>query len=386
MNAKDNGSMTSLPESDYLAILDLIQKFYDCRTRSDFKHCFQENLLPLINAERANYLWVDSDLSNEYRDSRNIDSVGYQPKYGAALERLPEYMVELRKIITQTNLRVIGTNAGMSRKKLQIEVGSFFMGNPEFQKEDFPDLVNMQEALALVDRSDGMVGVGIQRILPNTQAFTFRDVRVLELLHPHIMQCIKTIYLNEELKKYKALSETLAEVATAMALVSLDHRVIFRNTSFSQVLPLKEGQRLPRDIIDPLKKETSKYNPPFDSGSSTTELSFVKLPQGVFRLVAALLNGQDEQEDQCWLLRLKPAVEPYSRMNLLMQDGGLTGREIEIASLVRDGMDDQEIGDRLFISVHTVKNHVKSIHQKLDVHTRAKLVSVLNSGNNEQNI
>ncbi len=379
----NNGSSTSLPESDYLAILDLIQNFYDCRTRSDFKLCFQENLLPLMKAERANYLWVDPDLSNEYRESRHIDSVGYQPKYGVALERLPEYMAELRKIITQTNLKVIGTDAGMSREKLQSEINIFFKEHPEFKKEDYPDLANFQGALALVDRSDYMVGMGIQRILPNTKEFNLRDVRVLELLHPHIMQCIKTIFLNEELKKYKALSETLAEVPTAMALISLDHRVIFRNASFSKILPLPAGQRLPRDISDPLRKETVKYSPPFDSDSSATELSFVKLPQGVFRLVASLLNGQGEQEDQCWLLRLKPAVEPYSRMNLLMQEGGFTGREVEIASLVRDGMDDQEIADRLFISVHTVKNHVKSIHQKLDVHTRAKLVAVLNLGDEE---
>jgi len=201
---------------------------------------------------------------------------------------------------------------------------------------------------------------------------------VLEILWPHLLQVIKTVALNEELKKFKALSETLAEVPTAMALVSLDHRIIFRNPAFSQLLPIQAGQRLPRDLADPLKKETSKYNPPYNSDSSAIVLPFVKLPQGVFRLVVSLLNRQGELEDQCWLLRLKPAVEPFSKLNLLMQEAGLTSREIEISSLIRDGMHDQEITDRLFISIHTVKNHIKKIHQKLNVHTRGQLVALLN--------
>lgn len=383
MLANDNESMTSLPESDYLAILDLIQKLHDCLTRSDFKLCFQKNLLPLVYADKATYLWVDYDISNELKDCRTIDSVGYQLKYDAVLGKVPPYLTEVIRTATQTNLKVTSTDTSMSRKIVQKDFERFFRENPEFEKEEYPDVAQAQGGMILFDRSDNMVGVGIHKILPNTEAFTLRDVRVMELLHPHIMQCIKTIFLNEELKKYKALSETLAEVPTAMALISLDHRILFRNPAFSQILPLPAGQRLPRDISDPLKKETSKYNPPFDSNSSATELPFAKLPQGVFRLVVSLLNRQGELEDQCWLLRLKPAVEPYSKINLLMQEGGLTTREMEIASLVGDGISDQEIADRLFISIHTVKNHIKSIHQKLDVHTRGQLVAMLNPGKEE---
>ncbi len=378
MRGKDNDSKTSLPESDYLAVLDLIQKFHDCRTRSDFKSCFQDNLLPLVYADKATYLWADIDITIGPRNCRTIDSIGYQTKYDAVLDKVPAYLTEVQRIATQTNLKVTSTDTSMSLKLIQKDFERFFRENPEYKKEDYPYIDKAHGGMILFDRSDNMVGVGIHKIFPNIQAFNLRDVRVMELLHPHIIQCIKTIFLNEELKKYKSLAETLADVPTAMALVSLDHRILFHNPAFSQILPFPAGQRLPRDMIDPLEKETSKYSPPFDSVSSATELSFVKLPQGVFRLVVSLLNGQGEQEDQCWLLRLKPAVEPFSKMNLLMQEGGLTAREMEIASLIRDGMDDKEIGGRLFISIHTVKNHNKNIHKKLNVQTRAKLVALLN--------
>jgi DNA-binding CsgD family transcriptional regulator len=56
----------------------------------------------------------------------------------------------------------------------------------------------------------------------------------------------------------------------------------------------------------------------------------------------------------------------------------LTKREIEIASLAKEGLSDQEVTVRLDISLHTVKNHFKNNYRKLNVQTRPKLVALLN--------
>ena len=378
----ENKFSTSLPESDYLAILNLVQKFHDCRVRRELKLCVQNHLLPLINADRANYIWMDVDLSNSVMHARCVDLIGFSPKYGPAIEKTSEYMADLNQIITQTNFQVVCTDINSSRKNFQEDLERFFKGNPKFIKQEYPDLAKAQGAIALVDRPDLMVGLGILRISPNTEAFTLRDVRVVELLHPHIMQCIKTIFLNEELSEYKAFVESLAEMPTALALISLDYRVVYQNSAFKKLLSLQPGQRLPKGLIEELRTQTAKFDPPFDLGNPIVRLPFCKLPDGIFRLVFMLLNPQEEVEEQCWMLRMKPTVEPFCKMKFLMQEKGLTGREMEIASLIRDGMDDREIADRLFLSIHTVKNHVKNIHQKLNVHTRGQLVALLNVNDN----
>lgn len=51
---------------------------------------------------------------------------------------------------------------------------------------------------------------------------------------------------------------------------------------------------------------------------------------------------------------------------------GLTDRELEVLDLVARGMMDKEIGVQLGISVHTVRNHVRSIYDKLNVHSRVE--------------
>lgn len=52
----------------------------------------------------------------------------------------------------------------------------------------------------------------------------------------------------------------------------------------------------------------------------------------------------------------------------------LTGRQIEILLLLRDGSQNKEIADKLFISPKTVDHHISAILSKLEVTTRAKAV------------
>ncbi len=65
-------------------------------------------------------------------------------------------------------------------------------------------------------------------------------------------------------------------------------------------------------------------------------------------------------------------------MNDQIQKTKLTNRETQVCALVKKGMDNREIASHLFISVSTVKNHLRSIHKKLKVQTRAQLMARLN--------
>jgi RNA polymerase sigma factor (sigma-70 family) len=55
----------------------------------------------------------------------------------------------------------------------------------------------------------------------------------------------------------------------------------------------------------------------------------------------------------------------------------LTNREREVLNLIGEGMTNQEIADRLFIEVGTVKNHVHNLLKKLDVSSREDAAAYL---------
>lgn len=52
----------------------------------------------------------------------------------------------------------------------------------------------------------------------------------------------------------------------------------------------------------------------------------------------------------------------------------LTDREMEVLQLVAEGLNNREIGQRLFISENTVKNHIRNILEKLHLHSRMEAV------------
>jgi len=52
----------------------------------------------------------------------------------------------------------------------------------------------------------------------------------------------------------------------------------------------------------------------------------------------------------------------------------LSRRELEVLTLVAQGLNNRAVASTLFISENTVKNHIRSIHDKLHVHSRMEAV------------
>lgn len=58
------------------------------------------------------------------------------------------------------------------------------------------------------------------------------------------------------------------------------------------------------------------------------------------------------------------------------QDNQLSKREIEVLQLIASGFSNQEIADKLFISLRTVTNHRASLYQKTNVNNTAALLAL----------
>jgi DNA-binding NarL/FixJ family response regulator len=55
----------------------------------------------------------------------------------------------------------------------------------------------------------------------------------------------------------------------------------------------------------------------------------------------------------------------------------LSPRQVDVVALLGEGLSNQQLAERLGISLHTVKNHLKAIFRRLEVGSRLELVSRL---------
>ncbi len=207
-----------------------------------------------------------------------------------------------------------------------------------------------------------------------------RDENEAQTLFPFLAFKIKTVILEEELIKWRAMVQGLLKSPSGIAVVNGQREVVTSNPAFRDIFEMDSGAALPQNLIKVLDREQANLDAS-DSGEIEKwgrEVSFFTLPQGTYKLYLIPLKAPGARESELWLLRIHPAADPFTKSNQLIEKAGLTWREMEICCLIHDGLGRNEIAERLFISAHTVKTHLKKIHKKLEVNSRTQLVAYLN--------
>ncbi len=67
-------------------------------------------------------------------------------------------------------------------------------------------------------------------------------------------------------------------------------------------------------------------------------------------------------------------IQNFNSEDQSVKQHQLTERELDIIRALSEGLSSSQIGEKLFISEHTVKTHRKNILKKLDIHNSAELV------------
>jgi len=57
-----------------------------------------------------------------------------------------------------------------------------------------------------------------------------------------------------------------------------------------------------------------------------------------------------------------------------LEKTGISGREYEVLQLISQGLSNEEIAERLFVSISTVKTHVSNVLGKLDARRRTQAI------------
>jgi len=94
-------------------------------------------------------------------------------------------------------------------------------------------------------------------------------------------------------------------------------------------------------------------------------------------LIALLFAGLGLWVGQKWLNpKTETAISAEDSEKLIQQleKTGISSREYEVLQLLAEGLSNQEIADRLHVSLSTIKTHVSNLFSKLQVKRRTQAV------------
>ena len=211
-----------------------------------------------------------------------------------------------------------------------------------------------------------------------------RDENQAQTLFSFLIHKIKSVILEEELVKSQAIVQGLLKSSSGIAVVAVvdgTQKIVTSNQAFLEIFDITFEIELPKNLVKVLEREQATLDtstPEEEAEKWGREVSFFTLPKGTYKLYLIPLEVEGLNNTGLWLLRIHPAADPFTKSNRLIEKAGLTWREMEICCLIHDGLGRNEIAERLFISAHTVKTHLKKIHKKLQVNSRTQLVAYLN--------
>lgn len=93
--------------------------------------------------------------------------------------------------------------------------------------------------------------------------------------------------------------------------------------------------------------------------------------QTILTAIKKVVEGEEYIDESIKKILIQESISGQRRS---LFDIPLTKREKEILKLIADGLSNQEIADKLFISLRTVETHRFNLTQKLDVKNAAGLV------------
>tara|TARA_B100000315_G_C14576917_1_gene588367 strand:+ start:1560 stop:2918 length:1359 start_codon:yes stop_codon:yes gene_type:complete len=202
-----------------------------------------------------------------------------------------------------------------------------------------------------------------------------------QFLDNELPPILLSLVRQKDLKNHKSLAFAVEDSYTPMAIIDEDGTLVFGNTEFWSVLSSREKNKIPShfSLSNIIKKEINTikndeehpiYNP--------KDIGIHKISEKIFKASLLRVSKKKTNKKLSFLLRLKPIIEPYNPINNLLTERGLSKREIEVALLMKEGMDRNEISKFLSLSIQTVISHIKSIYRKMEVHSIGQLVAKLN--------
>ncbi len=179
------------------------------------------------------------------------------------------------------------------------------------------------------------------------------------------------------MSKEEMLELVKSRSSPGVLILAADSGVLYSNEEALKIL--KDLQHLPaevRHICDRVRAREDGGGPAYKEPGCAL---LWREGEGPYSLRAFALGTQSKGRPATHVMVLIEKVTEQHGLNLKRARSryGLSDREIQVVALVAEGLANKQIGPKLFISDHTVKDHLKNIMRKMEATSRSEIIHML---------
>ncbi|GAE28798.1 helix-turn-helix transcriptional regulator [Halalkalibacter hemicellulosilyticus] len=208
--------------------------------------------------------------------------------------------------------------------------------------------------------------------------FSKEEQQLINSLLPILTKTVKRLTIQS------SFSPSTPQSEQAIMILSDTFELLSANEAAHSLLSsLREQEQLEGDLLPrPIETLCSKIKASSTSkGDQKYEQHSVSIPTAHGQLLSLHVTQLTGEKFSKQYAVISQQTKPFERLSYTLLYYGLTQREIQIVEQIFNGHTTKEIASRLYISVHTVQDHLKSIFAKINVHSRRELLSILNQKN-----
>jgi DNA-binding CsgD family transcriptional regulator len=347
-----------LPDKDYQAALGIINQLAECRTRENLSHILKTSLLPLMGCSGAFYTRLDGkDNTPKLMDSINSSTP------------CRCWWDDLYKVATQSHLldnSVVVEKASVLATEAFCCIGKSCSKCSIYSNKAFNHGQRNCAIVILFDSPNPTIAIYFHRFTTQTQLYSERDIELLQLLRATLIQTVNAVIYREESHNLQQILNCLPEHGDALAVVSDDGNLVYKNKGFDQAV----GQEKCIQLLARLSQKTASV-----PGDLEFNCYLSKLGHRLYKVSLTTLNTDIHGNTRLNLLRLSRVIDKKLKINRKLDKAGLSSRELEIATLILQGISTHHVSEQLNLSYHTIRNHIKHIYSKIGVSTRSEMLT-----------
>lgn len=261
----------------------------------------------------------------------------------------------LQKDLIQ-NIERIFNDTGVNPSLIEIEITeAFIMGNETIISQTLNQLKNMGIRISIDDFGTGFSSLNYLRRFPvNTLKIDKSFIQDITNVHSESTAIVSTIVTLAENLNMTVIAEGVEKEEQLNVLRNLNCQE-FQGYLFSPPV-------LPKEFESFLLKNQENMSLNINTNHSSPENQQFISPDVLSNL--NMEAGIDQNQD-ILNAALKHLKDLYT----------ISTREMDVFKLIVNGLSNKEISEELFISEHTVKNHITRIFQKLTVNDRLQAMA-----------